>query len=92
MNYMIAAARRILAASSDAARANVFGAVGELDHAVAMEEKWNNEDTLRQLAQALVRVANQRQPGLASAVFVWDAAELTHHFDKEEMKKVCAQL
>lgn len=84
------AARAVLSSAAPAAKANAFGSYGELEHALAMAEKWGGDWTVA-LTQALVRVADQRGV-TAGAVFVWDAKTLTHKVDAVALQKTCDAL
>lgn len=90
-NVMLAAAAALLDAATPAARANVFGSIGELEHAVMMAEKWGG-DWNRALVQALVRCAGQRGVPAAAEVFVWDEAALTHRIDHAALQRTCDAL
>lgn len=89
-NNTFAAARAVLASATPASRANAFSSYGELEHALAMAEKWGGNWTVA-LTQALVRLAGQRGV-TAGEVFVWDEKTLTHKVDAVALQKTCAAL
>jgi hypothetical protein len=89
-NMMVDTARAILDAATPESKANAFGSIGELDHSLRMAEKWGGDWTTA-LAQALVRVAGQRNLNV-SAVFVWDEVELSHRLDPAALQKICSAL
>lgn len=90
INNTFDAARAVLAAATPESKANAFSSYGELEHALAMAEKWGGDWTVA-LTQALVRVAGQRGV-TAGEVFVWDAETLTHKVDAVALQKTCDAL
>lgn len=87
----LATARAVLASATPASKANAYGAYGELEHALAMAEKWGGDWAVA-VTQALVRVAVQRGVAAGGEVFVWDEATLTHKVDAGALKKTCDAL